>query len=197
MKKVEVISHARVFDGFYKVDEGEFRFERHDGSMSPVTRRLVFERGDSAAAIVVNAGRRTVYLTEQFRYATLEKAGGWLVEVAAGAIDEGETPDQSIRREIREELGFEVEALEEVADFFVSPGSTSERIFVFCAVVSDAGRVASGGGLASEGEDIKVMEWRLDDFLARLDARELKDAKTIIAGNWLKANLEKVLSRQP
>lgn len=195
MPKVEIIARRRVFDGFFKIDEAELRFERHDGSMSPVVRRLNFERGDSAAAIVVNAERGTVYLTEQFRYSALDKAGGWLTEIVAGAIDEDETAVGAIRREIEEEIGFRADAIEEIADFFVSPGGTSERMFVFCATVSDSSRVSAGGGVATEHEDIKVLEWPIDEFLAKLAARELKDAKTVVAGMWLKENAAKLLTR--
>jgi ADP-ribose pyrophosphatase len=83
----------------------------------------------------------------------------------------------------------------EIAEFFVSPGGTSERIVLFCAVVPDASRVAAGGGVGSEGEDIKVLEWPVDEFLARLQARGLNDAKTIIAAYWLKENMSRILRR--
>jgi len=199
MKRVEIISHRCIFDDVFKIEDARLRFERHDGSMSEPVRRLKFERGESAAALVVNAERKSVYLTEQFRYPTLEKAGGWLIEIMAGSIEEGETPIDCVRREIGEELGIDadrIERLDQVASFFVSPGGSSERIVLFCAVVTDAARIAAGGGVAAEGEDIKVLEWPLDEFLAKLQSCELTDAKTIIAGYWLKENLARIV-RQP
>jgi nudix-type nucleoside diphosphatase (YffH/AdpP family) len=193
MPKVEVISRRRVFDDFFKVDEARLRFERYDGSMSEEIRRLNFERGDSAAALLLDAKKRVVYLVEQFMYPPLAKAGGWLETVAAGMIDEGETPEQAIRREIREEAGFAAERIEPIANFFVSPGGSSERIFLFCALVSDAARVAAGGGVAAEHEDIKIVALGLDDFLVRLAAGGFADAKTIVAGYWLKDNLARIV----
>jgi nudix-type nucleoside diphosphatase (YffH/AdpP family) len=192
MPRVQVISRSRVLDDFFKVDEARLRFERYDGGMSEEVRRLNFERGDSAAALLLDAKARTVYLIEQFMYPTLAKAGGWLETVVAGMIEEGETPEQAIRREIREEAGFAAERIEPIASFFVSPGGSSERIFLFCALVSDEARVAVGGGVAAEHEDIKIVPLRLDDFLARLAAGGLADAKTILAGYWLKDNLGRV-----
>ncbi len=193
MPRVEVISRKRLLDDFFKVDEVCLRFERFDGTMSAVVRRLNFERGDAAAALLVNVERGIVYLVQQFMYPTLEKAGGWLDTVVAGMIDAGETPEQAIRREIVEEAGFTVEAVEPIASFFVSPGGSSERIFLFAALVSDAARTSAGGGLAIENEDIKVMEWPIDEFLARVIAGRLPDAKTIIAGCWLKDNLARIM----
>jgi nudix-type nucleoside diphosphatase (YffH/AdpP family) len=194
MPKVEVISCRRVFDDFFKVDEAKLRFERYDGTMSEAVRRLNFERGDSAAALLFDARSRTVYLIEQFMYPTLAKAGGWLETVVAGMIDEGETPAETIRREILEESGFAAERIEPIADFFVSPGGSSERIFLFCALVSDSARVADGGGVATEHEDIKLVTMALDDFLARLATHGFADAKTIVAGYWLKDNLGRLTS---
>jgi ADP-ribose pyrophosphatase len=191
MKKVEVIDRKRLFDDFVKIEEARLRYERYDGTMSPVLRRLNFERGDSSAAILLNAERKTVYLAEQFKFPTLDKGDGWIVEVVAGSVESGETPADCIRREIREETGFEVGTLEPIADFFVSPGGTSERIFLFCAVVSDSMRKSRGGGVASEGEDIKIVEWPLDEFLAKIV--QLKDAKTIVAGYWLKDNKARIV----
>src|SRR5262245_20862434 len=168
MPKVKIISRRRVFDDFFKIDKAKLRFERYDGSMSEVVQRLNFERGDSAAALLFDARTRVVYLIEQFMYPTLAKAGGWLQTVVAGMIDEGETPEEAIRREIEEEAGFAAERIEPVANFFVSPGGSSERIFLFCAVVSDAARVGEGGGVATEHEDIRLVPVAVNEFLARL-----------------------------
>src|SRR4051812_39650184 len=194
MPKVEVISRRRVFDDFFKVDEVKLRFERYDGTMSEAVRRLSFERGDSSAALLFDAHLRAVYLIEQFMYPTLAKAGGWLQTVVAGIIDEGETPEEAIRREIVEEAGFAVEHIEPIANFFVSPGGSSERIFLFCALVSDGARLGEGGGVATEHEDIRLVPVPLDEFMTRLAAHGFADAKTIVAGYWLKDNLGRLVA---
>jgi len=196
MPKVEVISRRRVFDDFFKIDAADLRFERYDGTMSEVVRRLNFERGDSAAALLFDARSRLVYLIEQFMYPTLAKAGGWLETVAAGMIEKGETPEEAIRREILEETGFAAERIEPIATFFVSPGGSSERIFLFCAFISKKARVAAGGGVAAEHEDIKLVTFGLDDFLTRIVGGGFADAKTIVAGYWLKDNLARIATRR-
>jgi nudix-type nucleoside diphosphatase (YffH/AdpP family) len=193
MRKVELISRKRVFDDVFKIEEARLRFERYDGTMSEVVRRLNFERGDSAAALLVNREEKRVYLTEQFKYPSLEKGGGWIVEVVAGKVDPGETAERAIKREIMEELGFQVNSVEPIANFFVSPGGTSERIFLFGAVVARAERTASRGGFASENEDIKMIECPVDEFLAKTQTGQLADAKTIIAGYWLKENYTRIM----
>src|SRR5438105_15413057 len=98
MPKVEVISRRRVFDDFFKVDEAKLRFERYDGTMSEPVRRLNFERGDSAAALLFDARSRTVYLSEQFMYRPLPRAVAWLRRVVAATMDEGGPPGARVGR---------------------------------------------------------------------------------------------------
>jgi hypothetical protein len=60
--------------------------------------------------------------------------------------------------------------------------------------VSDAARITQGGGVATEHEDIRLVPVSLDDFLARLAAHGFADAKTIVAGYWLKDNLGRLVA---
>lgn len=185
MKRVTIHSKRRVFDGFFKIDEAELSYERFDGRMSATVRRLCFERGDSVAALVFHRDRRCALFTEQFKYPTYAKGPGWIVETVAGMIDAGETPEAALRRELREELGYEAEALEPIADFYLSPGGSSERILLYYAEVSEAGRSGAGGGVESEGEDIATVALTLDELAGLLRSGGLHDAKTIIGVQWL------------
>lgn len=187
MKQVTVQGRRCLFDDFFKVDEVTVAVEADDGSVGAPQRRLVFERGDSVAATVLHVESRELLFTEQLRVPALAKAGGWLVEVMAGIIDEGEAPEQALRRELEEELGYRADTLVPVASFFTSPGGSSERIFLFHAEVSDDGRISAGGGLASEHEDIRIVRMSLADAAAALHAGRWNDAKTLIGLQWLLA----------
>jgi nudix-type nucleoside diphosphatase (YffH/AdpP family) len=185
MKKVEVHGRRRLLDDFFKVDEARVSFERFDGSMTPPVRRLVFERGDSVAAVVVDREAGQVFFTEQFRFPTLDKGPGWLIEIIAGMVEPGEAPEAALRRELEEELGFRAERVEHIATFYVSPGGSSERIWLYYAQVSAAGRVSAGGGVRGEHEDIRVVSMSPEEARAALAAGRLADAKTIIGLQWL------------
>src|SRR5579884_1583754 len=185
MRKVEIRDKHIVFDDVFKIQEATLRFQKFNGQMSEPVRRLVFERGDSAAALLFNRDTQKILLINQFRYPTYEKDQGWLYEVVAGAIDANEQPEESIRREIREEIGYEANALTHIASFYVSPGGTSERIILFYGEVGDADRVSAGGGLASEHEDIQLVELTLPDLWRALENGDIVDAKTLIAVQWL------------
>ncbi len=185
MKRVEILNRRVVFDDVFKIEEATLRFERFNGQMSAPVRRLVFERGDSAAALLLNRDTQKVILIKQFRYPTYEKGPGWLCEVVAGVIDQGEQPEETIRREIREEVGYQVSDLQPIATFYVSPGGSSERIWLYYAQVREADRVGAGGGRAAEHEDIEQVELSLPELSTALQEGKIVDAKTLIAVQWL------------
>jgi nudix-type nucleoside diphosphatase (YffH/AdpP family) len=185
MPKAELRGRRRLLDDFFKVDELTVAVERFDGSAMPPVRRLVFERGDAVAAVVRHVDSGRLLFTEQFRAPTMEKGPGWLLEVMAGMIDGAEAPEAALRRELHEELGYAVKRLEPIATFYVSPGGSSERIWLFYAEVAEVTRSGRGGGLAGENEDIRIVEMTDDEARAALAAGRLPDAKTIIGLQWL------------
>lgn len=187
--RVDVSRTRLILDDFFKVEEAQLSFERFDGSMSAPVRRLNFERGDSIAALLHHRGRGSVVLIDQFKYPAWRKGHGWMIEVVAGGIAAGETAEAAAQREIFEETGYRADRLTSIATFFVSPGGTSERIVLYCAKISGAGPSGKGGGLASENEDIALVELPVAEAFRRLDAGEVLDAKTIIALMWLRREL--------
>lgn len=190
MDKVDIQSKKLVFDDKYKIEEATFRFLRFDGQMSKPERRLVFERGNSSAAIVWNTDTQKILLTNQFRYPTYDQGPGWMSETAAGVIDENEDAEETIRREIEEEMGYKVmDKLTHIATFYASPGVSSEKIALYYVEVSSANHSGKGGGLASENEDIKIEEWAPSDLWNALDNKKINDAKTIIAAQWLQRKM--------
>jgi nudix-type nucleoside diphosphatase (YffH/AdpP family) len=181
--KVRTLEKRRVFDDIFAIDEAVIEHRRHDGSWSPPRRQLCFERGDSVAALLVNRETGHLVLVNQFRYPTYEKGPGWLTEIVAGGVD-AESPEDAIVREIREETGCEVENLEHISTFYVSPGGTSERVILYCGEVT--GRAERPTGLGVGDEDIKVVERSPDTLWQEFLSGELQDAKTIIALLWLR-----------
>jgi nudix-type nucleoside diphosphatase (YffH/AdpP family) len=186
------VKTKRLLDDFFKVDEYRGSFETYDSStndtaMSAEQRLLVFERGDSVAALVVDPAHREVILVEQFRLPTTLRGGnGWILELPAGILQPGETGKFSMMRELSEETGYQVSRLSQIATFYVSPGGTSERILLFYAEVRRTQQTEKGGGIAGDGEDIRIVRMPIAEFFAKLRNQEFEDAKLIIAGQWLR-----------
>ncbi len=184
MKKVQIISEKIVFDDFFKVLESRLQFEKFDGRMSPPVRRLTLERGDAAAALLWQRDKQRLLLVEQFRHATYKKGPGWIKELVAGIVKPGEEPEAAMGREILEETGYQVQELKYIGKFYLSPGGSSERIFLYYAEVGESDRVEAGGGAAGEHEDIRLVEYSKEEIERVLDRREIVDAKTLVAVQW-------------
>jgi nudix-type nucleoside diphosphatase (YffH/AdpP family) len=188
-----IARQRRVFDDFFKIDELFVAHEKADGAMSAVQRRLVFERGDSVAVLLLNKDRREVVLVEQFKVPAMvarrrddpSTTDGWIVETVAGMIDADETPETAAIRETLEETGYRIRKPELIGRFFASPGGASERVFLYFAEVADADRAGQGGGIGDE--DIEVLHLGLDALFDELARGAIEDPKLAIAAYWLRS----------
>lgn len=180
-----------------RVVRAELQYRRSDGQLSDPQRRLCVHRGDAVGVLVYDPSDRTVGLVRQFRYpaytrlAPDERAqGAWLLEVVAGVQEQGQTPEETARRELSEEIGYDVsEPLEHIATVFSSPGFLSERVAVYLAEVTAAAQRGQGGGLAEEGEDTSLVRLPADEAWAMVQRGEICDAKTVIALQHLRLRL--------
>ena len=133
MGRVEVHGRQTLLDRFFRVEEVDLSHERSDGSMSRPLTRLNVDRGDGAAVVLHDPERGVVVLVRQFRFSTWEKGPGWLHELVAGTVPEGQRPEDVARSECLEEAGYEVDRLEPIGAFYLTPGGSSERIFLYYA----------------------------------------------------------------
>ena len=181
-------------------------FERANKQGQPVIQtRFVFDRGNGAAILLYNRLAGTVILTRQFRLpawlaanatGTVDASGtgdatgaghapeagdatGMLVEVCAGELDQ-DAPETAVRREAEEETGFRLDDVVKVFESYMSPGAATEIIHFFIAEYSPAMKVAKGGGLEAEQEEIEVLELPFTDALQMVKSGEIRDAKTIM-----------------
>lgn len=192
MKKVLIEKQRYVLNDFFKVEEAYLQFEKFNGEMSDTVRRFSLERGNSVGVLTYNRLTDRLILISQFRYPTYKNGHGWTIEAIAGIIDEGETPEETGRREVEEETGLSVSTLEHIATFYPSPGGSSELIYLYYSEVSgEPEKRDNTGGMISEGEDIISLEISLEDALEKIRSGEIIDSKTIIGIYWLENRLLK------
>ena len=133
----------------------------------------------NAALAVPITGDNKVILLRQYRFAVSR----YLLEFPAGTLEIGETPINSIKRELQEEAGFKAEKWDELGALVNAPGYSDEVIHLFLA--RDLSKLKS----KVEGdldEDIKVLILEpdeLDHLISSGD--EILDAKTVTA--WFRA----------
>lgn len=174
------IKNERVLSKNYgTLKSTTFEWRRNDGKWQSMTRD-VFDRGNAAAILPYNLKRRTIVLTRQFRLpAYVNGYDDLLTEAVAGLLDNA-APEDRIRAEAEEEIGYRLQHVHKLFEAFMSPGAVTEKIHFFVAEYEPKMRVGSGGGLAGEGEDIEVLELPIEAALAMVDDGGIVDAKTII-----------------
>src|ERR1700686_4670973 len=174
------VQNVRVLsDNHYILKTTTFEWRRNNGEWQTQARET-HARGNGAALLPYNLAQRTVVLVRQFRYpAYVNGCDDLLIEAAAGLLDD-ETPEIRIRAEAEEETGYRLGKIQKVFEAFMSPGSVTEKLHFFVAEYEPSMRVGSGGGLASEGEEIEVLELPIDQALAMIADGRIADAKTIL-----------------
>lgn len=175
-----VIRNRRVLsDDWGVLTKYELTYRRSDGTWQDMTRET-YDRGHGAVVLPYDPERGTVVLTRQFRLpAFVTGHDDDLIEACAGLLDERD-PETAIRKEAEEETGLALGRVEKVGEFYMSPGSVTERLHFFVAPYSGAVDTAARRGVAGEGEDIQVLETTLEEALEMIDAGRIIDAKTVM-----------------
>src|SRR5919205_409096 len=194
-KDVEILARETAYKGYFQIDRYRLRHRRHEGGWTREITREVFERGHVAAVVPYDPDRDAVILVEQFRiggYAAGEPF--WLPSVVGRVIDEGETAEEVARREMEEETGSCVTALEPIGSYLSSPGGASEHVSLFVGRV-DSSKAGGIHGLAGEEEDIRVIVRSWQEVETGLQAGMFTNAATLIALQWLVLNRTSLRSR--
>lgn len=128
-------------------------------------------RHDGGAGVVAYFEDGTVALVRQYRH----PAARYVLELPAGKIERGESPETCAAREMEEELGVVASRMEQLSEFFTTPGFCAERLWVFLATgLTETARSHE------EDEIIEVVRLPLSRALGMIASGEIDDAKTII-----------------
>lgn len=194
---VQVLGKVRAHDGYFKVDRYSLKHKKHEGGWTAPLSREIFERGHATSVLLYDPDLERLVFIEQFRPGAFaafnspwfdkEQHSPWIIECVAGIIDEGQTPQSVAIRESAEEANCTVTDLEPIAHYLVSPGGTTESMFVFCGR-TDASNASGVHGLEHEGEDIRVFSVGVDTAFEWLDSGRFTNAMTLIAMQWFNLN---------
>ena len=167
MKDVSIIEQSSIYRGKV-VDLSLDRVELPNGEVAD----LEVIRHPGAAAIVPVDDEGLVWLVRQYRYAT----DNWLLEVPAGKLDGGETPESCAARELEEEIGKRASSLSALGWIWTTPGFTNERIHLFLA----RALVASEQSLETD-EVLSIETMPFDEAIERVHRGEICDSKSVCA----------------
>ncbi|RQO41382.1 GDP-mannose pyrophosphatase [Variovorax sp. KBW07] len=177
--RVRVHEVTLLSDNWFVLKTTRLDWRRSDGQWQPMHRET-YDRGNGATLLPYNLAQRTVLLVRQFRYPVFVNGhDDLLIEAAAGLLDNA-APEERIRAEVEEELGYRLGTVTKIFESFMSPGSVTEKLHFFVAPYEPSMRIGAGGGLAEEGEDIEVLELHIDEALAMVADGRIADAKTVM-----------------
>jgi len=181
--KTEILS-----DNWYTLKKVTYEYVKKNGTHI-VQSREAYDRGNGAVILLYNKQQKTVILTRQFRLPTFINGNesGMLIEACAGLLDK-DNPEDCIRRETEEEVGYKIAKVQKIFEAYMSPGSVTELLHFFIAEYTKDMKVNEGGGLEEEEENIEVLELDADKALQMIASGELKDAKTIMLLQYMKLN---------
>ncbi|ANE50653.1 GDP-mannose pyrophosphatase NudK [Flavisolibacter tropicus] len=186
--KIKNVKTDVLSDNWYKLEKVTFDYKKNDGNWQTQSRE-VYDRGNGATILLYNKKKQTVVLTRQFRLPSYLNGNqeGYLIETCAGLLDEDD-PVACIRREAEEETGYQLEEVHKVFEAYMTPGAVTEILYFFVGEYAPYMKVAEGGGVPHEHEEIEVLEMPFQKAYDMIASGEIKDAKTIMLLQYAKLN---------
>ena len=168
---LEVVGSEKRFSG-KMITAGVERYRHADGA--EVTREKVWHPG---AVGVLALDGSSVWLTRQPREVVCAEAS---LEIPAGKLDvSGESPVETAKRELFEEIGRRAARWQEIKAFYTSPGFSDERVWLYLAQ-----ELSEDPGFEPDAEErIEIVRWPLERIDVAIE--QCEDSKTLIALLWL------------
>lgn len=188
---VQVISRTRRYQGHFVLDELSLKFKNFNREwVGPVNREQI-GRANAAAVLLYDPKQDNVVLVEQLRIGCIQEktiSSPWLLELVAGLISLGDTPEETAKREANEEAGVDIQQLIPICEYYNTPGAFTEKTWIYCALV-DSTKLGGIFGLEDEHENIQVHVLPFESIFLQLTQNQLlTSASTVIALQWLKLN---------
>ncbi len=159
--KSEIVYKAHAFD--VRRDDVEFP--------SGKVHAMDIVEHTGAVAMVPIDHQGNIILVRQYRHSAKKS----LLELPAGTLNKGEDPEACAQRELREEIGMAPGSLELLADFFLAPGYSTERMWIYLARGLKPERLPG-----DEDEDLDVVTMSLKQAFASMKEGEIEDSKTML-----------------
>ncbi len=180
----EVQTERTQWRGFFEVVDVTLRHRLFAGGWSGSIQRVVARRRQAVGVLIYDPHIDCLAVAEQFRVGALQRTPSpWLMELIAGLMEPGESPEDVARRESLEEAGVELQNIVHVASYYSSPGGSDEYFHLYCAS-ADLSTAAGQYGLPEENEDIRLHVLPVPEVLAMIDDGRIDNAHSLVAINW-------------
>lgn len=160
------VSTKRIYEGrVLNLRVDEVRLENGNSGKREVVEHL------GAAAIVPILDGGEVILVRQYRY----PIGIDLLEIPAGTLKANEDPKECAVRELEEETGYRCGEISKVAECFVAPGYSTEKIHLYLAK-----QLTKTETNLDDDESIILERYPLSEVMEKIRTGEIRDAKSIV-----------------
>ena len=152
--------------------EGRILNVRKDTVLMPNGReatREVVEHSHAVCIVPVDDDGNVLFV-RQYRKPT-EQA---ILEVPAGGVEEGELSEDTVLRELQEEVGYTADSLQHLASFWVAPGWATEYMHAYLATGLRPSKL-----VGDDDENIEVVRIPLEQAVSMIQTGELNDGKSI------------------
>ena len=189
---VKIVERKTVYNGFAKVEQVTLQhrlFEDRQFS-KPILRELV-KRPEAAGVLLYDSKQQLFGLIEQFRIGAIDsEQSAWQLEIVAGLVEDGDTPEQTVIREAVEEAGVYIKTPQLLYSFYPSAGGCNELFHLYVAdtQLSHTNQIF---GALGEAENIKLHVLKYAQLAALLsNPQYLKNGPVVIALQWLTLQLK-------
>lgn len=134
------------------------------------TREIVEHSG--GAVVLPLLPNKNVVMIRQFRK-PLERD---VLEIPAGKIEQGESPEETAFRELQEETGYKANNMTLLTKMYPSVGYSEELLYIYLATDLEPGETDF-----DENEDIDTYSYHIDDLYEMVMEGKIQDAKTQVA----------------
>ncbi len=142
--------------------------------------REIVEHNDCIAVVPIDQDNNVI-LVKQFRTPT----GKILLEIPAGSIEAGEDPEECVRRELQEEIGYLPETIIKLGGVYAAPGYCTEYLYLYLARNLKESRL-----VAEDTDEIEIVRVPLTEIPELIKTGQICDGKSV-------SGLLRVIMEQP
>jgi ADP-ribose pyrophosphatase len=131
--------------------------------------REIIEHSDAVAVVPIDRNGNMI-LVRQYR----RGAGKDLLEIPAGCVEPGENPEETVKRELQEEIGYLPNKITSMGGFYASPGYNTEYLYLYLATELVPAKLH-----AEDTDSIEVVPVPIKSITDYIKSGKICDAKSV------------------